>query len=56
MVKEMNQVNGHEAKTQLSQLGELAWQREETGIEKAGKPNLRLVPYQEPPVKRGQAD
>ena len=56
MVKEIKQVNVHEAKTQLSQLGVLAWQREEIGIEKAVKPYPHLVPYQETPVKRSQAD
>ena len=39
------QVNMHEAKTQLSRLGEKAWEGEEVVIAKAGKPYLRLVPY-----------
>ena len=42
------QVNMHEAKTQLSRLGELAWQGEEIVIAKAGKPYLDLVPHREP--------
>ena len=41
------QVNMHEAKSQLSRLGELAWQGEEVVIAKAGKPYLNLVPYRE---------
>ncbi len=41
------QVNVHEAKSQLSRLGELAWQGEEVIIAKAGKPFLNLVPYRE---------
>ena len=39
------QVNMHEAKTQLSRLGELAWQGEEVVIARAGKPYLDLVPH-----------
>jgi antitoxin (DNA-binding transcriptional repressor) of toxin-antitoxin stability system len=39
------QVNMHEAKSQLSRLGELAWQGEEIVIAKAGKPYLDLVPH-----------
>ena len=41
-------VNMHEAKSQLSRLGELAWQGEEIVIAKAGKPYLDLVPHREP--------
>ena len=41
------QVNMHEAKSQLSRLGELAWQGEEVVICKAGKPWLNLIPYRE---------
>ena len=37
----------HEAKSQLSRLGELAWQGENVVIAKAGKPYLNLVPYRE---------
>ncbi len=44
------QVNMHEAKSQLSRLGERAWDGEEVVIAKAGKPYLRLVPYR--PEKR----
>ena len=40
------QVNMHEAKAQLSKLGQLAWQGEEVIIAKSGKPFLKLVPYQ----------
>ena len=39
------QVNMHEAKSQLSKLGELAWNGEEVVIAKAGKPYLHLIPY-----------
>ena len=35
----------HAAKTQLSKLGELAWQGERVVIAKAGKPYLDLVPH-----------
>ena len=38
-------VNMHEAKSQLSKLGELAWEGEEIIIAKAGKPYLSLTPY-----------
>ena len=41
------QVNMHEAKSQLSRLGELACQGERVIIAKAGKPYLELLPYQE---------
>ena len=41
------QVNMHEAKSQLSKLGEMAWQGEDVVIAKAGKPYLNLVPYRE---------
>ncbi len=39
------QVNMHEAKSQLSKLGELAWKGEDVVIAKAGKPYLHLTPY-----------
>lgn len=42
------QVNMDEAKSNLSELGELAWQGEEVIIAKAGKPFLRLTPYDVP--------
>ena len=38
-------VNMHEAKSQLSRLGKLAWEGEEIVIAKAGEPYLRLEPY-----------
>ena len=41
------QINMHEAKSQLSRLGELACQGERIIIAKAGKPYLELLPYQE---------
>ena len=46
------QVNMHEAKSQLSRLGELVWQGEEVVIAKAGKPYLVLSPYRAPTGKR----
>ena len=45
-------VNMHEAKSQLSRLGELAHQGEEVVICKAGTPWLRLIPYIEQAEKR----
>ena len=45
-------VNMHEAKSQLSKLGKLAWQGEEVVIAKAGEPYLRLEPYREQKSKR----
>ena len=39
-------VNMHEAKSQLSKLGKLAWEGEKIIITEAGEPYLRLVPYQ----------
>jgi antitoxin (DNA-binding transcriptional repressor) of toxin-antitoxin stability system len=44
------QVNMHEAKSQLSQLGEKAWSGETIVIAKAGKPYLDLTPHK--PRKR----
>lgn len=41
----VKQVNMHEAKSQLSKLGELAWKGEKVVIAKAGKPYLDLVPH-----------
>jgi prevent-host-death family protein len=41
----MNQVNIHQAKTQLSRLVERAAAGEEIIIAKSGKPVARLVPY-----------
>lgn len=43
----MKKVNMHEAKSQLSKLGELAWQGEKIVIAKAGKPYLDLIPHRE---------
>ena len=45
-------VNMHEAKSQLSRLGKLAWEGEEIVIAKAGEPYLRLVPFRERLEKR----
>ena len=45
-------VNMHEAKSQLSKLGKLAWQGEEIIIAKAGEPWLCLTPYREKRQKR----
>ena len=47
------QVNMHAAKTQLSRLGDLAWQGEKVVIAKAGKPYLDLVPHRAPERKLG---
>ncbi len=43
----MVKVNMHEAKSQLSKLGKLAWKGESVVIAKAGKPFLDLVPHKE---------
>jgi len=43
----MKKVNMHEAKSQLSRLGELAWQGERIVIARAGKPYLDLLPHRE---------
>ena len=40
-------VNMHQAKSQLSKLGKLAWEGEEVVIARAGDPWLRLTPYHE---------
>lgn len=39
------QVNMHEAKSQLSRLGKLAWAGRRVVIAKAGEPYLELVPH-----------
>ena len=39
-------VNMHAAKSQLSRLAALAWEGEQIVICKAGRPWLRLVPYE----------
>jgi len=46
------QVNMHEAKTKLSELGELAWKGEKIVIAKAGKPFLDLYPHKDIKSKR----
>lgn len=48
----MKQVNMHEAKSQLSRLGELAWKGEKIVIAKAGKPYLDLIPHKEEKLPR----
>ncbi|MBO9480814.1 type II toxin-antitoxin system Phd/YefM family antitoxin [Salinisphaera sp. G21_0] len=40
-------INMHEAKSRLSQLGELAWRGERVVISRSGKPYLELIPYRE---------
>ena len=45
-------VNMHEAKSQLSRLGRLAWEGEEIVIAKAGEPWLRLEPYRKARTRR----
>lgn len=37
----------HEAKSRLSELGELVWKGEKVVIAKAGKPYLDLLPHRE---------
>jgi len=46
------QVNMHEAKSQLSALGEKVWQGERVVIARAGKPYLDLVPHRDEPAAR----
>lgn len=46
------QVNMHEAKSQLSRLGERVWQGERVIIAKAGIPFLELIPFKEKCVRR----
>ncbi|MBV62855.1 type II toxin-antitoxin system Phd/YefM family antitoxin [Abyssibacter profundi] len=48
----MKQVNMHEAKSQLSKLGEMAWNGEKIVIAKAGKPYLDLVPHKHERTER----
>jgi antitoxin (DNA-binding transcriptional repressor) of toxin-antitoxin stability system len=48
----VKQVNMHEAKSRLSELGELAWQGEKIVIARAGKPYLDLVPHRNVSGKR----
>ena len=42
----------HEAKSQLSRLAALAWEGEQIVICRAGRPWLRLVPYEGPTETR----
>ena len=42
----------HEAKSQLSRLGEMAWAGEDVVIVRAGQPYLRLAPYRERKFRR----
>ena len=46
-------VDMHEAKSQLSKLGRLAWEGEEIVISRNGEPYLRLAPYEMPPRQAG---
>lgn len=48
----MQQVNVHEAKTQLSRLLARILEGEEIIIARAGKPVARLIPYTEHPAVR----
>ena len=41
------QINMHEAKSQLSKLGEKVWAGETVVIARAGKPYLDLVPHKD---------
>lgn len=41
------QINMHEAKSRLSELGERVWKGERVVIAKAGKPYLDLLPHRE---------
>lgn len=45
-MKSVKQVNMHEAKSRLSELGEMVWQGQKVVIAKAGKPYLDLLPHQ----------
>ena len=45
-------VTMNEAKSQLSKLGEMAWNGETIVIEKAGKPYLDLIPHRIKTTKR----
>ena len=45
----MEQINIHEAKTQLSSLVAKAAKGEAFVIAKAGKPMVKVIPYAEPP-------
>lgn len=41
------QINMHEAKTRLSQLGRKVWEGKRVIIARAGKPYLELIPHRE---------
>lgn len=45
-------VNMHEAKSQLSKLGERAWEGETIVIARAGEPYLDLIPHRSHSVPR----
>ena len=45
-------VNMHEAKSQLSSLGEKVWKGERIIIARAGEPYLELIPYKADQEKR----
>lgn len=45
-------VNMHEAKSQLSALGEKVWRGEKVIIARAGKPYLELLPYRDKSAPR----
>ncbi len=46
------QVNIHEAKSQLSRLGELVLKGEKVIIAKSGEPYMELIPYRAQPRSR----
>ena len=46
------QVNMHDAKSQLSKLGALAWEGKRIVIARAGKPYLDLLPHRERTLPR----
>jgi antitoxin (DNA-binding transcriptional repressor) of toxin-antitoxin stability system len=46
------QVNMHEAKSRLSELGELVWKGDKVVIARAGKPYLDLLPHRPERVER----
>ena len=48
----IKQVNMHEAKSRLSELGELVWEGKKVVITKDGKPYLDLVPHRERRAQR----
>ena len=50
----MQQINIHEAKTQLSRLVEQAAKGEPFIIAKAGKPMVTVIPYAPPPDPAGR--